>query len=89
MSSPIRACLLTEGEIQHRGGPSASGAAIEGLDLGSSAELPENVGASSVALKKVESASVPISVTMSKTGIDPLFSLTSSSVENLILQDDQ
>ena len=81
MSSPIRAWLYTEGEIQHRGGPSASGAPIEGLDLGSSAELPENVGASSVALQN--SDEVPLSYT------DPAKHLLSVSSKKLTLQDNQ
>ena len=67
--------------MQHFGGPSASGAAIEGLDLGSSAELPENVGASSIALQKSES--------VQNVCIDPAKLLISVSSKKLTLQDNQ
>ena len=81
MSSPIRAYLSKEGEIQHLGGPSASGAPIEGLDLGSSAELPENVRASSVALQNSDS--------LGNSYIDPVKLLVSVSSKKLTLQDNQ
>ena len=81
MSSPIRAYLSKEGEIQHLGGPSASGAPIEGLDLGSSAELPENVGASSVALQN--SDMVPLSYN------DPVLINISPMSKKLTLLDNQ
>ena len=68
-----------EGEMQHLGEPSASGAPIEGLDLGSSAELPENVGASSVALQN--------SGRLGNTYIDPAKLLISVSSKKLTLQD--
>ena len=54
MSSPIRAYLSKEGEIQHRGGSSASGAPIEGLDLGSEIGSSE-MRSDSVELQKSES----------------------------------
>ena len=72
MSSPIRACLLNEGEIQHRGGPSASGAPIEGLDMGISKKLSENVGFSSIALQNSVSQSVSESVDIETLHIDPV-----------------
>ena len=56
MLSPIRAYLSKEGEIQHLGGPSASGAAIEGQTMGSKIGSSE-MRSDSVALQKSESVS--------------------------------
>ena len=63
MSSPIRAYLSKEGEIQHRGGPSASGASIEGLDLGG------EIGSSEIRSDSVE---LQNSESVFNTYIDPV-----------------
>ena len=62
--------------MQHLGGPSASGAAIEGTILGNKAESSE-MKSDSVALQKSIFASVPLSVNALKSHYDPSQLLTS------------
>ena len=77
-----------KGVRQHLGGPSASGAAIEGTDLGNNTGFSE-MKSDLVAFQNSLETSIHTSVTLLKTHIEPVISNTSTATKKLTLQDNQ